>query len=62
LFDELTGSNLTPEQIRVVRAIEVLEKIGTDDAKNMLERLAGGAAGALSTRHAQTALDRQTPK
>jgi len=58
LLDEFTGSNLAPEQIRTVRAIEVLEKIGSAEARQMLERLAKGAAGSLTTRHAQAALER----
>ena len=62
MLDELTGSILTPEQIRVVRAIEVLDKIGTPEARQVLERLASGAAGSLTTRQAQAALERQGKK
>jgi WD40 repeat protein len=62
MLDNLTGSILTPEQIRVVRAIEVLDKIGTPLARQALERLAGGAAGSLTTRQAQSVLERQSKK
>jgi WD40 repeat protein len=58
LLDALTGRHLSPTQIRVVRTIEVLEKVGTVEAKQVLERLADGAAGSLTTRQAQMSLDR----
>jgi WD40 repeat protein len=58
LLVELTGRNLTNEQIRVVRAIEVLDRIGTAEARQALQRLASGASGSLTTREAQRALDR----
>jgi hypothetical protein len=58
LLEELTGRNFTPEQIRVVRAIEVLDSVGTAEARQVLERLADGAAGSLTTRQAQMSLDR----
>jgi WD domain, G-beta repeat len=58
LLQELLGRNFTPDQIRVVRAVEVLERVGTDEAKQLLEYLAQGAPGSLTTRQARTALDR----
>jgi hypothetical protein len=58
MLEDLTGRNLSPEQIRIVRAIEVLDKIGTPEAKQLLERLAGGAPGSLTTLQAQMSLDR----
>jgi WD40 repeat protein len=58
LLEEFTASELAPEQIRTVRAIEVLDKIGTAEARQTLERLARGAAGSLTTREAQATLGR----
>jgi WD40 repeat protein len=49
---------LTPDQLRMVRAIESLEKMQTPAARDLLRSLASGAPGALQTRHAQAALDR----
>jgi WD40 repeat protein len=62
MLDELTGSQLTAEQIRVVRAVEVLDKIGSAEARKVLERLASGAPGSLTTRQAQSALERGARK
>jgi hypothetical protein len=58
LLEKLIGGVLTPEQVRMVRAVEVLEKVGTPEARQVLETLAGGAPGALPTRQAQAVLDR----
>jgi WD40 repeat protein len=41
-----------PERLRVLRALEVLERIGSTEARRILETLAGGAAGARQTREA----------
>jgi RNA polymerase sigma factor (sigma-70 family) len=45
--------------LRTLRAIRVLEMIGTAEARQMLRHLAGGAAGARETRDAADALARQ---
>ncbi len=58
LLEKLTNGILTPEQVRLVRAVEVLERAATPDARRLLESLAGGAPGALPTREAQAALER----
>jgi WD40 repeat protein/beta-lactamase regulating signal transducer with metallopeptidase domain len=58
LLDRLTNGNLNAEQLRMVRAVEALERIGSQPARQLLQRLAGGAPGALLTREAQDALDR----
>jgi HEAT repeat protein len=60
LLEKLTSGSFTAEQIRVIRAIEVLDKIGTPEALQLLEHLATGAPGALTTRQAQAALARHT--
>jgi WD40 repeat protein len=56
LIEKLTTSVLNAEQIRVVRAMQVLERIGSPEARTLLEALAQGAPGALTTREAQAAL------
>jgi WD40 repeat protein/beta-lactamase regulating signal transducer with metallopeptidase domain len=58
LLDKLTGGTLTTEQLRLVRAVEALERMGTPEARQVLRTLAQGAPGALPTREAQAALDR----
>jgi hypothetical protein len=58
LLLRLTTGSLTAEQVRVVRAIEVLERAATPDARQALDALANGAPGALATRQAQAALGR----
>jgi Tol biopolymer transport system component len=48
----------SPETLRTVRAVEVLERIGTPEARRLLRALAGGAPSAHRTREAQAALKR----
>jgi WD40 repeat protein len=60
LVDRLTGGTLTTEQLRMVRAVEVLEQMATPEAHRLLQTLADGAPGALPTREAQAALNRLT--
>jgi WD40 repeat protein len=47
-----------PETVRRLRALAVLERIGSEKARAVLRRLAGGAAGARLTREAKAALER----
>jgi WD40 repeat protein len=49
---------LTGERLRAWRAVEVLERIGTPEAREVLQRLSEGAPGALLTEHAKAALKR----
>jgi WD40 repeat protein len=58
LLDKATGGSLSTEQLRLVRAVEVLELLGTPEARQVLVTLSRGAPGALPTREAQAALDR----
>jgi hypothetical protein len=58
LLARLTGGRLTADQLRVVRVVEVLEAAATPEARKLLQALAGGAPGVLSTREARAALDR----
>jgi hypothetical protein len=44
--------------LRALRAVEVLERIGTDSARQALQVLAAGAASAGLTREAKAALGR----
>jgi hypothetical protein len=46
----------------MLRAIEVLERIGTPGAQELLRKLAGGAAAARQTREAKAALQRLTSR
>ena len=48
----------SPEQLRALRAMEVLENIGTSEAQRVLRRLAGGAPAARQTREARASLER----
>jgi len=41
-----------------VRAVELLERIGTAEARQMLQSLAKGAAGAVETAEAEATLRR----
>jgi RNA polymerase sigma factor (sigma-70 family) len=48
-----------PEALRALRGIMVLEKIGSPEARSVLETLAGGAPGATETEAAKAALARR---
>jgi WD40 repeat protein len=58
LLDKVTGGSLSNEQLRLVRAVEVLEMLDDPEARQVLQTLSRGAPGALPTREAQAALDR----
>src|SRR5262249_22609105 len=45
-------------QLRALRAVEVLERIGTTEARQVLQSLAGGAPGVTLTEEARAALER----
>ncbi|HKB02356.1 MAG TPA: PQQ-binding-like beta-propeller repeat protein [Gemmataceae bacterium] len=49
---------MTPEKLRLVRACEVLEGIGTPEARDLLATWAKGPPGALLTREAADSLSR----
>ncbi len=60
LLRPLEGENtrLSAEELAHVRAIQVLERIGTEEARQLLKLLAEGAEGLARTRDAQEALQR----
>lgn len=62
LLDKLTKQMLTADQLQVVRAVEVLEKIGSSEAQEVLKKMSGGRPGAKETEDARLALLRLTKK
>jgi len=60
LLGKLGGAVVEPDILRTLRAIEILEGIGTAEARQVLKQLAAGTAGAPQTREARAALERRT--
>jgi hypothetical protein len=59
LLEKLAGRNhLSSDRLRSLRAIEVLEKIGTPEARQVLKTVATGVEASLQTRAAREALGR----
>jgi WD40 repeat protein len=60
LIDRQTKAelNLSPDRLRAVRALEILEHIGSVEARELLTQLARGADEALLTREAKMSLSR----
>lgn len=58
LLAGIRSARPAPDQLRVIRAVEVLERIGSREAGDFLRELADGADGAHVTRHARDALER----
>ena len=62
IVDKLDDRKTTPENLRLSRAVEILERIATPEAYALLETLATGAPAARLTSAAQDAVKRrQTP-
>jgi hypothetical protein len=55
---KLTKTILSGDEVRTIRAVEVLEGIGTPEAVAVLKDLAGGGEGAALTEQARKALAR----
>jgi WD40 repeat protein len=58
LMKKLHGLALTPEQVRAIRAVQVLEELSLPEARRLLEALAHGAPEARLTAEASAALSR----
>jgi hypothetical protein len=58
LLKKLMVEELTPDQLRNSRALEILEKLQHPEARRVLESLAGGAPGACLTGEATASLQR----
>jgi WD40 repeat protein len=60
LLERVENRTFSAEQLHALRAIEVLEHIGSPEARQVLRTLAEGAPAAMLTREAKAALERQT--
>jgi RNA polymerase sigma factor (sigma-70 family) len=58
LLQGLRGPLTSPDRLRALRALEVLELAGTEPARRLLKVLAGGAPEARLTREAKACLER----
>jgi RNA polymerase sigma factor (sigma-70 family) len=58
ILDEKQRAAITPEQLRQMRGVMVLELLGDGESKKLLRRWAGGPVGALLTGEAAAALKR----
>jgi hypothetical protein len=58
ILDKVQAERLPADQVRVLRALEVLETIGTPEARQVLEALARGALDARLTQEAHAACHR----
>lgn len=61
LLADFREQSLSAEELRLWRSLELLERIATPEAREVLDRLAEGAPEAWLTKHAQAARDRLDP-
>jgi len=62
LLDAMFATGPTPELVRPTRALEVLERLGTPEALQLVRELAGGNPNARLTGEANRVLRRLTPQ
>lgn len=62
LVEKLLVQPFPPEELRAARVVEILERIGTVEARAVLERLRSGDPDAILTTLASGALNRMTTK
>ena len=62
LLERLDNQAASAEEVRMLRALEILERLGTPEARQLLQMLASGAPGASLTQEAAEALKRLTKK
>jgi WD40 repeat protein len=62
ILEKLGPAAMPPAVLRASRAVEVLEQVGTAEARKVLETLAKGPADAALTRDAKAALERLSKK
>jgi hypothetical protein len=60
LLDRWNEGRLPPQALRALRAVELLERVGGDEARRVLSSLARGAPQALLTREVRAALERRS--
>src|SRR5262249_4765508 len=58
LLRKMEAEGATAEHLQALRGVELLERVGTAEARKVLATLAGGAAEAELTRQAKAALAR----
>jgi hypothetical protein len=58
LLAQITGPTAVPEQVRALRCVEVLEEIGTPEARQQLNMMADGAPESRITQAARGAVKR----
>jgi RNA polymerase sigma factor (sigma-70 family) len=58
LLERIRAFSATPERLRELRTVEILERIGTSDARQVLRTFVEGSPAARLTREAKAALQR----